>query len=88
MPRHNFVKAQPDVIEFCRKYNLDYKLKPLWTAFGDIIRYGQPVQSITSSSQIFTMAIFFVCSFFRSLKESGEIWADAWDAHIPRKKLD
>ena len=39
MPRHNFVKAQPYVIEYCKKYNLEYQLKPIWTAFGDVIRF-------------------------------------------------
>jgi fatty acid desaturase 2 (delta-6 desaturase) len=58
MPRHNFQKAKPYVIEFCKKHNLDYQEKPIWTAFGDIVR---------------------------SLKESGEIWAEAWDAHVPTK---
>ena len=52
MPRHNFAKAQPYVQEFCKKHGLDYKLKPIWTAFGDIIR---------------------------SLKESGEIWLEAYE---------
>ena len=52
MPRHSFYKAQPYVQEFCKKYNLKYELKPVWTAFGDIVR---------------------------SLKESGEIWDEAWE---------
>lgn len=59
MPRHNFIKAQPYVIEFCKKYGLDYQLKPVWTAFGDIIR---------------------------SLKESGEIWLNAWETASLLKK--
>ena len=52
MPRHSFKKVQPYVQEFCEKHNLNYQLKPIWTAFGDIVR---------------------------SLKESGEIWADAYE---------
>ena len=52
MPRHSFYKAQPYVQEFCKKYNLKYEMKPVWTAFGDIVR---------------------------SLKESGEIWGEAWE---------
>ena len=58
MPRHNFFTAQPYVREFCEKYGIDYQLKPVWTAFGDIIR---------------------------SLKDSGEIWVEAWDAATPIK---
>lgn len=52
MPRHSYKKVQPYVQAFCKKHGLDYQLKPVWTAFGDIIR---------------------------SLKESGEIWANAYE---------
>ena len=38
MPRHNFQLAQPRVIEFCKKHNLNYELMPLSDAFKDIIR--------------------------------------------------
>ncbi|KAL5457343.1 hypothetical protein EMCRGX_G034592 [Ephydatia muelleri] len=37
MPRHNFQLAQPRVIEFCKKHNLNYELMPLSDAFKDII---------------------------------------------------
>jgi fatty acid desaturase len=38
MPRHNFYAAAPYVKQLCNKYGLEYHLKPVWTAFGDIIR--------------------------------------------------
>lgn len=38
MPRHNFYAAAPYVKQLCNKYGLKYHLKPVWTAFGDIIR--------------------------------------------------
>lgn len=60
MPRHNFKKIQPYVMEFCKKHGLDYQLKPVWTAFADIIR---------------------------SLRESGEIWYNAWETS-ELKKVD
>jgi fatty acid desaturase len=37
MPRHNLVKVAPLVRSFCKKYNLDYKCKPMLTAFADIV---------------------------------------------------
>jgi len=38
MPRHNLVKVAPMVREFCKKHELDYQIKPAWTAFADIVR--------------------------------------------------
>ncbi|XP_019850246.1 PREDICTED: fatty acid desaturase 2-like [Amphimedon queenslandica] len=38
MPRHSFKSVQPYVMEFCKKHGLDYQLKPIWTAFADIVR--------------------------------------------------
>ena len=38
MPSHSFFKAQPYVQEFCQKHGLNYQLKPLWTAYADIVR--------------------------------------------------
>ncbi|CAF4743025.1 unnamed protein product, partial [Rotaria socialis] len=36
MPRHNLYKIQPDVLELCRKYNIQYLSKPMGRAFLDI----------------------------------------------------
>nr|XP_060626636.1 acyl-CoA (8-3)-desaturase-like [Anolis sagrei ordinatus] len=37
MPRHNFWKAAPLVKSLCHKYGIEYKCKPLLTAFADIL---------------------------------------------------
>ncbi|CAF1935419.1 unnamed protein product [Rotaria magnacalcarata] len=37
MPRHNLYKIQPDVLELCRKYNIEYLSKPMGRAFLDIL---------------------------------------------------
>lgn len=38
MPRHNLYKVAPLVASLCKKHNIPYDVKPLWTAFGDIVR--------------------------------------------------
>ena len=38
MPRHNFYAATPYVKQLCNKYGLEYNLKPVFTAFADIVR--------------------------------------------------
>nr|AWC67986.1 fatty acid desaturase 6 [Sinonovacula constricta] len=38
MPRHNFVRIAPLVKSLCKKHNVEYKCKPLLTAFGDLVR--------------------------------------------------
>ena len=38
MPRHNFYAATPYIKQFCNKYGLEYNLKPVFTAFADIVR--------------------------------------------------
>lgn len=37
MPRHNLYKIAPLVESLCKKHNVPYKVKPLWTAFKDIV---------------------------------------------------
>ncbi|XP_062821579.1 acyl-CoA (8-3)-desaturase [Anolis carolinensis] len=37
MPRHNFWKVTPLVKSLCHKYGIEYKCKPLLTAFADIL---------------------------------------------------
>jgi fatty acid desaturase len=37
MPRHNYYKIQPYVIELCKKYDIEYIEKPLGVAFADIV---------------------------------------------------
>ena len=37
MPRHNYYKIQPMVQSICKKYDVDYVMKPLGKAFMDII---------------------------------------------------
>ena len=37
MPRHNFYAATPYIKQFCNKYGLEYNLKPVFTAFADIV---------------------------------------------------
>uniref|UniRef100_R4GC11 Fatty acid desaturase domain-containing protein n=1 Tax=Anolis carolinensis TaxID=28377 RepID=R4GC11_ANOCA len=39
MPRHNFWKVTPLVKSLCHKYGIEYKCKPLLTAFADILQY-------------------------------------------------
>ncbi|XP_034979339.2 acyl-CoA (8-3)-desaturase [Zootoca vivipara] len=51
MPRHNYWKVVPLVKSLCAKHGIEYKCKPLLTAFADILR---------------------------SLKDSGELWLDAY----------
>ena len=50
MPRHNYHKVQPYVMEFCRKHGLDYHLKPVWTVLSDV------VYSLRESGQIWLKA--------------------------------
>ncbi|BFZ15351.1 hypothetical protein BsWGS_18390 [Bradybaena similaris] len=38
MPRHNLYKVAPLVKSVCEKHNIPYKVKPLHTAFADIVR--------------------------------------------------
>lgn len=38
MPRHNYILVQPYVKELCAKYNIPYLIKPLSTAFADVVR--------------------------------------------------
>lgn len=38
MPRHNLYKIAPLVQTLCKKHNIPYTVKPLGTAFGDIVR--------------------------------------------------
>ncbi|RUS91183.1 hypothetical protein EGW08_001096 [Elysia chlorotica] len=38
MPRTNFHKVRPLVMELCKKYNIEYRSKTLLTAFADIVR--------------------------------------------------
>ncbi|XP_066467342.1 acyl-CoA (8-3)-desaturase-like [Tiliqua scincoides] len=51
MPRHNYSKVAPLVKSLCAKHGIEYKCKPLLTAFADVLR---------------------------SLKDSGELWLDAY----------
>uniref|UniRef100_A0AAY4DXQ4 Cytochrome b5 heme-binding domain-containing protein n=1 Tax=Denticeps clupeoides TaxID=299321 RepID=A0AAY4DXQ4_9TELE len=37
MPRHNYRHAAPLVEALCKKHGLPYTVKPLWTAFSDIV---------------------------------------------------
>ena len=37
MPRHNYAKVAPMVKSLCKKHGLNYEVKPLMTAFKDII---------------------------------------------------
>jgi len=37
MPRHNLYKIQADVMDLCRKYNIEYIIKPMGPAFYDIL---------------------------------------------------
>ena len=39
MPRHNLYKIQPLVQSLCKKHGVPYVVKPLFTAFADIIRW-------------------------------------------------
>ena len=75
MPRHNFSSVRPHVIEFCQKHNIEYVIKPLLQACGDIIRWIYTQSVTTGNIDIF----YIVCS---SLKESGEIWLEAWNIHM------
>lgn len=36
MPRHNFKKIQPYVQELCKKHNINYYVKPMGQALGEI----------------------------------------------------
>ncbi|KAL7857681.1 hypothetical protein AOLI_G00177830 [Acnodon oligacanthus] len=38
MPRHNYIRAAPQVKELCKKYGVHYEVKGLWEAWCDIIR--------------------------------------------------
>lgn len=38
MPRHNYYKVTPMVKEICKKHGIEYRCKPLTTAFYDIFR--------------------------------------------------
>ncbi|XP_021370917.1 fatty acid desaturase 2-like [Mizuhopecten yessoensis] len=38
MPRHNLYKVAPLVQSLCKKHDIKYEIKPLWTAFKDIVR--------------------------------------------------
>lgn len=38
MPRHNLYKVAPLVLSLCKKHHIPYTVKPLFTAFGDIVR--------------------------------------------------
>ena len=38
MPRHNLYKIAPLVKSLCEKHNIPYIVKPLGTAFADIVR--------------------------------------------------
>ncbi len=38
MPRHNLYKVTPLAKSLCKKHNIPYVVKPLGTAFADIIR--------------------------------------------------
>nr|AIC34709.1 delta-5 fatty acyl desaturase [Mimachlamys nobilis] len=38
MPRHNLYKVAPLVRSLCKKHDIKYEVKTLWTAFSDIIR--------------------------------------------------
>ncbi|KAF6028047.1 hypothetical protein EB796_013634 [Bugula neritina] len=38
MPRHNYYKVAPLVSSLCTKHGVEYKVKPLLTAFKDIVR--------------------------------------------------
>lgn len=38
MPRHNLYKIAPMVKSLCEKHGVSYQVKPLWTAFADIVR--------------------------------------------------
>jgi len=38
MPRHNYYKVAPLVNSLCTKHGVEYKVKPLLTAFKDIVR--------------------------------------------------
>ena len=38
MPRHNLYKIQPMAMSLCKKYGINHQIKPLGTAFMDIVR--------------------------------------------------
>ncbi|XP_069108209.1 acyl-CoA 6-desaturase-like [Argopecten irradians] len=38
MPRHNLYKVAPLVKALCKKHDIKYEVKPLSTAFGDVVR--------------------------------------------------
>ena len=39
MPRHNLYKVAALVQSLCKKHHIPYTVKPLFTAFGDIVRW-------------------------------------------------
>ena len=88
MPRHNFNAAKPYVREFCKKYDLEYDVKPLWTGFGDIVRLFTECSSAHNTTLHISKPNVDVCVCYhcRSLKESGEIWNDTWKASDPKAK--
>ena len=85
MPRHNFWKAAPYVKRFCKKHNLTYQNKPVFTAFADVPRF------VLSDNDgiIFATGDFIINYSNRSLKVSGKLWNDAWrEADLSRTKKD
>ncbi|KAH0621064.1 hypothetical protein JD844_022081 [Phrynosoma platyrhinos] len=40
MPRHNYWKVAPLVKSLCAKHGIDYQIKPLLTAFADILQFN------------------------------------------------
>ncbi|OXB59710.1 hypothetical protein ASZ78_012631 [Callipepla squamata] len=66
MPRHNYWKVAPLVKSLCAKHGIEYHCKPLLTAFADIVQY------------VSTHCIFWVKGCSTSLKDSGELWLDAY----------
>jgi len=49
MPRHNFCKVQPQVMELCKKHGLTFEVLSLWEAFEDIVTYVKLIYSIFMS---------------------------------------
>ena len=61
MPRHNFNAAKPYVREFCKKYDLEYDVKPIWTGFGDIVRLFTECSSAHNTTLHISKPIVDVC---------------------------
>ncbi len=85
MPRNQFAAVKPYVQEFCKKHGVKYHEKTFYDALADIVRYTVSYYTIyTKPLHLnYLLKSNFLC--YRSLKESSDIWADAYDTHIPLK---